>query len=261
MPSLSLLSLNHLHLPKCLRALLNGDDLEFCGAERVTRHDDDDHGVTCSDYPPFRRPPSSEPQQLSRRDDNDHRQIGTALVRLSKPPGAILGLTVVGGIDKGEAPHVAALRPGAAAARCDVLCVGDVIVSIDGVKTTRLRHEEIVDLLRRGGDQLRMEIEYPLPPLPGGRGRTGDAAPTVAKTLQVRLRRESSPPPRLSSQHQPSHTSSGGFGLVVRGGTVRKESAANQRNRRGEEGSSRNDASSRPLTIVDLRRGGIFFLI
>ena len=107
MPSLSLLSLNHLHLPKCLRSLLNGDELEFCGQnDRVD--DDNDFGNGAASFPPQRTHRENdepigdafEKEATERRGDGVER--GATTVKLVKTPGAILGLTVVGGVDKGS---------------------------------------------------------------------------------------------------------------------------------------------------------------
>ena len=245
MPSLSLLSLNHLHLPKCIRALLNGDDLDFCGVDRDI-HDDQNDGRRRHRNDDGDNDHAASASATARglgADDPPSRSIGSAVVSLVKPPGAILGLTVVGGVDKGVTPHVAALRPGAAASKCDVVCEGDVIVSINGETTANRRHEEIIDLLRRSGDELTMEIEYPLPPL---KGRERDSSATLAKTLQVRLQRE----PSTSSYPITSRfqaTSQCGFGFVIRGGAASPQFTSQRRPR---------DDLTRPLTVVDVRRGG-----
>ena len=105
MPSLSLLSLNHLHLPKCLRSLLNGDDLEFCGGNDDRRFanddddDDDDDGDRRHRRPPP-PPPLSPPPTASPLDDRGVCAFGSTIVQIVKTPNSILGLTVVGGVDK-----------------------------------------------------------------------------------------------------------------------------------------------------------------
>lgn len=109
MPSLSLISLNHLHLPKCLRSLLNGDDLEFCGSERDRRNDDDsgdgdDDADDLPDRRTFSRTNFATDDQIETTLNDASRRVfetGIATVTLAKTPGSILGLTVVGGTDKG----------------------------------------------------------------------------------------------------------------------------------------------------------------
>ena len=117
MPSLSLLSLNHLHLPKCLRSLLNGDDFEFCGSDRQQCQDDDEDdyrndGGRSSSFPHPAPTKTTTPhsdrshrggafEEATERDVDDI-ETGVTTVKLVKTPGAILGLTVVGGVDKGD---------------------------------------------------------------------------------------------------------------------------------------------------------------
>lgn len=48
--------------------------------------------------------------------------------------------------------------------RCDELQIGDMIISINGIKTQGLKHEEIIDLIKNAGDALCLEFEYNLPP-------------------------------------------------------------------------------------------------
>ena len=47
--------------------------------------------------------------------------------------------------------------------RSDALEVGDYILSVNGIRTAMLRHEEIVNLLKNAGDKVILEIEYELP--------------------------------------------------------------------------------------------------
>jgi hypothetical protein len=39
-----------------------------------------------------------------------------------------------------------------------------MIISINGIKTQGLKHEEIIDLIKNAGDSLCLEFEYNLPP-------------------------------------------------------------------------------------------------
>jgi hypothetical protein len=44
------------------------------------------------------------------------------------------------------------------------LQIGDIILSINGVKTLGLKHEEIIDLIKTARERLILEYEYNLPP-------------------------------------------------------------------------------------------------
>jgi hypothetical protein len=56
------------------------------------------------------------------------------------------------------------LRAGGMASRCDLLQVGDLISAVNGIRTSRLKHEDIINLLKNVGDVLNLELEYELPP-------------------------------------------------------------------------------------------------
>ncbi|MEJ1279704.1 hypothetical protein NN561_010639 [Cricetulus griseus] len=92
---------------------------------------------------------------------------GITMVELIKREGSTLGLTISGGTDKDGKPRVSNLRPGGLAARSDLLNVGDYIRSVNGIHLTRLRHDEIITLLKNVGERVVLEVEYELPP-PGG---------------------------------------------------------------------------------------------
>ncbi|XP_072576327.1 glutamate receptor-interacting protein 2 isoform X14 [Vulpes vulpes] len=128
---------------------------------------------------------------------------GVTMVELNKKEGSTLGLTISGGTDKDGKPRVSNLRPGGLAAsfpsvkwglrdhkdsteewcecwhpspcmcsgllapRSDLLNVGDYIRSVNGIHLTRLRHDEIITLLKNVGERVVLEVEYELPP-PGG---------------------------------------------------------------------------------------------
>lgn len=51
--------------------------------------------------------------------------------------------------------------------RSDLLNVGDYIRSVNGIHLTRLRHDEIITLLKNVGERVVLEVEFELPP-PGG---------------------------------------------------------------------------------------------
>lgn len=42
--------------------------------------------------------------------------------------------------------------------------VGDYIKSVNGINLTKLRHEEIISLLKNVGERVLLEVEYELPP-------------------------------------------------------------------------------------------------
>lgn len=58
--------------------------------------------------------------------------------------------------------------------RSDLLNVGDYIRSVNGIHLTRLRHDEIITLLKNVGERVVLEVEYELPP-PGGCPWTGNS--------------------------------------------------------------------------------------
>jgi hypothetical protein len=68
-----------------------------------------------------------------------------------------------GGVDKGLCPSIGSLRPGSVAQRCDALCAGDRVTAVNGISTSRLKHDEIVSLLRGVEDRAVLELAYPLP--------------------------------------------------------------------------------------------------
>lgn len=48
--------------------------------------------------------------------------------------------------------------------RSDQLNVGDYIKSVNGINLTKLRHDEIISLLKNIGERVVLEVEYELPP-------------------------------------------------------------------------------------------------
>nr|KAF6474303.1 glutamate receptor interacting protein 2 [Rousettus aegyptiacus] len=121
---------------------------------------------------------------------------GVTVVELIKKEGSTLGLTISGGTDKDGKPRVSNLRPGGLAARSDLLNVGDYIRSVNGIHLTRLRHDEIITLLKNVGERVVLEVEYELPP-PAPENNPG----TISKTVDVSLYKEGN-----------------SFGFVLRGG-------------------------------------------
>ena len=49
------------------------------------------------------------------------------------------------------------------ACRSDVLEEGDFILAVNGVRTSNLKHDVIVDLLRSASDDISIDIEYVIP--------------------------------------------------------------------------------------------------
>uniref|UniRef100_A0A7N6AIK9 PDZ domain-containing protein n=1 Tax=Anabas testudineus TaxID=64144 RepID=A0A7N6AIK9_ANATE len=120
---------------------------------------------------------------------------GVTMVELVKKEGSTLGLTISGGTDKDGKPRVSNLRPGGLAARSDQLNVGDYIKSVNGINLTKLRHEEIISLLKNVGERVLLEVEYELPP-------TDSTSGVISKTIDICLHKEGN-----------------SFGFVMRGGT------------------------------------------
>ncbi|KAK2493658.1 hypothetical protein MC885_000641 [Smutsia gigantea] len=141
---------------------------------------------------------------------------GITVVELIKKEGSTLGLTISGGTDKDGKPRVSNLRPGGLAARSDLLNVGDYIRSVNGIHLTRLRHDEIITLLKNVGERVVLEVEYELPP-PAPENNPG----IISKTVDISLYKEGN-----------------SFGFVLRGGAHEDEH------------------KTRPLVLTCVRPGG-----
>ena len=80
---------------------------------------------------------------------NSHLQVGTTFVELIKRQGTYLGV-VVGTNDSNEetyVPRITQLIPGSWAQRSDVLCVGDIIVGVNGMEAESLTREKLRQIL------------------------------------------------------------------------------------------------------------------
>uniref|UniRef100_A0A673YCY7 Glutamate receptor interacting protein 2 n=1 Tax=Salmo trutta TaxID=8032 RepID=A0A673YCY7_SALTR len=121
--------------------------------------------------------------------------VCSCVLELIKKEGSTLGLTISGGTDKDGKPRVSNLRPGGLAARSDQLNVGDYIKSVNGINLTKLRHEEIISLLKNVGERVVLEVEYELPPSDSTSG-------VISKTMEICLHKEGT-----------------SFGFVMRGGS------------------------------------------
>uniref|UniRef100_A0A3Q1BLD7 PDZ domain-containing protein n=1 Tax=Amphiprion ocellaris TaxID=80972 RepID=A0A3Q1BLD7_AMPOC len=141
---------------------------------------------------------------------------GVTMVELVKKEGSTLGLTISGGTDKDGKPRVSNLRPGGLAARSDQLNVGDYIKSVNGINLTKLRHEEIISLLKNVGERVLLEVEYELPPT-----APDSTSGVISKTIDICLHKEGN-----------------SFGFVMRGGT------------------HEDWHKSRPLVVTYVRPGG-----
>lgn len=49
--------------------------------------------------------------------------------------------------------------------RSDQLNMGDYIKSVNGINLSKLRHDEIISMLKNIGERVVLEVEYELPPL------------------------------------------------------------------------------------------------
>ncbi|XP_063282348.1 glutamate receptor-interacting protein 2 isoform X3 [Pelobates fuscus] len=153
---------------------------------------------------------------VSRRQSIPEEFRGVTFVELIKKEGSTLGLTISGGTDKDGKPRVSNLRPGGLAARSDQLNIGDYIKSVNGINLTKLRHEEIISLLKNVGERVVLEVEYELPP-----AIPDTSSAIIPKTIEITLCKEGN-----------------SFGFVMRGGA------------------HEDWHKSRPLVITYVRPGG-----
>ncbi|XP_069499511.1 glutamate receptor-interacting protein 2 isoform X2 [Ambystoma mexicanum] len=133
---------------------------------------------------------------VSRRQSIPEEFRGVTIVELIKKEGSTLGLTISGGTDKDGKPRVSNLRPGGLAARSDQLNIGDYIKSVNGINLTKLRHDEIISLLKNVGERVVLEVEYELPP-----AAPDSTLAIIPKTIEISLYKEGN-----------------SFGFVMRGG-------------------------------------------
>ncbi|XP_030633046.1 glutamate receptor-interacting protein 2 [Chanos chanos] len=184
-------------------------NLTFC-LQRM--HDEDD-----GPYSKGNKDSSGPENSLtSRRQSIPEDLRGVTLVELIKKEGSTLGLTISGGTDKDGKPRVSNLRPGGLAARSDQLNVGDYIKSVNGINLTKLRHDEIISLLKNVGERVLLEVEYELPP-----AAPDSSSGVISKTIEICLHKEGN-----------------SFGFVMRGG------------------SHEDWHKSRPLVVTYVRPGG-----
>ncbi|XP_055078760.1 glutamate receptor-interacting protein 2-like isoform X2 [Periophthalmus magnuspinnatus] len=163
----------------------------LCGLRRDTKSsiDEGPYSKGNKDLGPCDQSHSTQRHSLS----EEYRGVTT--VELMKREGSSLGLTISGGSDKDGKPRVSNLRPGGLAARSDQLNVGDYIKSVNGINLSKLRHDEIISLLKNIGERVVLEVEYELPPF------VQNPSGVITKTIDVCLHKEGN-----------------SFGFVMRGG-------------------------------------------
>ncbi|ELU00765.1 hypothetical protein CAPTEDRAFT_224220 [Capitella teleta] len=139
---------------------------------------------------------NSTPSSSRRRSFTDEEPKATSVVTLKKNDGSSWGLVLSGGVDKESRARVSYLRPGGIAHRSDQLEVGDYIISVNGRRTPQLRYDQVANLLRNSGDEVKLEVEYVLPEPP-----ESSSFSVMCKRIEVTLDKEGST-----------------FGFVLRGG-------------------------------------------
>ncbi|XP_053571461.1 protein scribble homolog [Bombina bombina] len=122
-------------------------------------------------------------------------RISTCLMRNDKG----LGFSIAGGV--GSTPYhtgntgifISRIAEGGAAHRDGALCVGDKVISINGVDMTEARHDQAVALLTSTSPTITLLVERE-PPQPGTQGDPG-ASPSLHRA------RPRSPPPPVDSEN------------------------------------------------------------
>ena len=61
-------------------------------------------------------------------------------------------------------PTFSIVNPSSCLHRSDQLNVGDYIKSVNGINLSKLRHDEIISLLKNIGERVVLEVDYELPP-------------------------------------------------------------------------------------------------
>ncbi|XP_053481718.1 glutamate receptor-interacting protein 2a isoform X2 [Ictalurus furcatus] len=162
----------------------------LCGLRREGRNDDGPYSKGNKDCS------ANDNSVVSKRRSIPDEIRGLTTVELIKREGSSLGLTISGGSDKDGKPRVSNLRPGGLAARSDQLNMGDYIKSVNGINLSKLRHDEIISMLKNIGERVVLEVEYELPPL-----APSSPSSVISKTIEVCLEKEGN-----------------SFGFVLRGG-------------------------------------------
>ncbi|MBN3283493.1 GRIP2 protein, partial [Polyodon spathula] len=184
----------------------------LCGLRRELQSEFDDGPYSKGS----KNPAGTEHSLAPRRQSIPEEFRGVTIVELIKKEGSTLGLTISGGTDKDGKPRVSNLRSGGLAARSDQLNVGDYIKSVNGINLTKLRHDEIISLLKNVGERVVLEVEYELPP-----AAPDSSSGVISKTIEICLHKEGN-----------------SFGFVLRGGA------------------HEDWHKSRPLVVTYVRPGG-----
>nr|XP_046253222.1 glutamate receptor-interacting protein 2a isoform X3 [Scatophagus argus] len=163
----------------------------LCGLRRDTKNSIDEGPYSKGS----KESGTTDQSHLSQRRSFSEEYRGVTTVELMKREGSSLGLTISGGSDKDGKPRVSNLRPGGLAARSDQLNVGDYIKSVNGINLSKLRHDEIISLLKNIGERVVLEVEYELPLF------VHNPSGVMTKTIEVCLHKEGN-----------------SFGFVMRGG-------------------------------------------
>lgn len=93
--------------------------------------------------------------------------VNTHLVQKKHLKLSFFSLLWTGGVDKDGRPRATNMRTGGVAQRSDLLLIGDLITAVSGIKTTKLKHDDVINLLKNAGDRVSLEIEYEIPPVGG----------------------------------------------------------------------------------------------
>ena len=107
-------------------------------------------------------------------------EMGTTFVELIKRPGTYLGVVV-----SDREPKIAQLVPGSWAQRSDVLCVGDRIISVNGLAAESLKHDMLIRTLDES-DRIQLEVRYRLPIIPSIMGKRKKVI-QVNKTIKIKI--------------------------------------------------------------------------
>ncbi|VDO83791.1 unnamed protein product, partial [Soboliphyme baturini] len=57
-------------------------------------------------------------------------------------------------------PFIYSVKPGSMAHRCDSLVVGDVLLEVNGISVSNLKHDDILTLLKNSGETVTLLVEY-----------------------------------------------------------------------------------------------------
>ena len=109
-------------------------------------------------------------------------ETGTTFVELIKRPGTYLGVVV-----SDREPKIAQLVPGSWAQRSDVLCVGDRIMSVNGMAAESLS-QAMLSRNMDESDRIQLEVRYRLPPQPtilGRRKKVVQVSYTIFRQMKI----------------------------------------------------------------------------